>query len=135
MYELIPIKEQEFDEEWEQIFRNMIAPVAIRSKGRVSADSLLEDFHSGRCQAWAVLCHGVVTTIALTRSIIYRGGRRVFRIDLCSGRLVDAKAFIGKFEDIARELHADAVRIGGRKGWERELDGYKEISRILEREL
>jgi hypothetical protein len=122
------------DEELE-LARVMLKPLVDRSRGRISMELLERSFLSGEAQLWFVTEDGVTSSAAVTRIINYPDGRRVFRIDGAAGLLQDGQEFIGTLERIAQRQGCTSVRIEGREGWQRSLEGYSEVARILEKEI
>lgn len=73
--------------------------------------------------AWAIALHP--TDAGLVCSVLACGGER----------MCDWLPLVGAMEQFAKDEGCKRVRIVGRKGWSRVLDGYREKHVVLEKEL
>ena len=132
--ELVAVKPGPMDEATHARFVELLRPIEHRSRGRITVGTIFDDHASGRCQCWVVLEAGDIGSVLVSRILVYPGGRRVLRFDFGGGRKNDVQLFQPEMERLCRESKCDAMRVEGRKGWERELYhfGWRETGRILE---
>ena len=92
------------------------------------------DILAGRQLLWLIMGNGLEAAVTTRLSMI--GGAPIVTITACSG--YESSRWLAlheKIERYARDQGAKALRIIGRKGWERVLDGYRAQHVILEKEL
>lgn len=106
------------------IERTQLSEFADIERDILTGDQLLWLAWSGQIEA------------AATTHLIKTGGKPVLVITACSGHNRERwLPLLAKIEDYARKEGASCVRIYGRKGWERALNGYRVEHVILERAL
>lgn len=132
--ELLAIAPGPMDPETRERFIELLRPIEERSHGRITIDEIFKDHLKRECQCWAVLDGVEIVSVLVSRILVYPSGRRVLRFDFGGGRKADVHRFQPDMERLCRESNCDAMRLEGRKGWERELEehGWHEVGRILE---
>lgn len=122
-------------EEDEAAFRVMLKPIADRSRGRITLDTIMGDIEYGVIQAWAVMEDEDMVSVVCTRVIDYDSGKRVFRVDYAAGRIQDATEFMPQLLELARGVQAHTIRIEGREGWKKIFPDWQHVSTIIEKEI
>lgn len=92
-----------------------------------------KDVLSGRDYLWLAVSDQTVKAAATTQ-LSRVGDRTICLIVACGGR-ANWKALLPGIEAYARAEGCSEMRIGGRPGWERALDGYASKYVILQKEL
>jgi hypothetical protein len=94
-----------------------------------------EDVCAGRSLLWVVRKNAEIVAAAVT-SLAIANGRKFCTIVACGGRgLVDWQHFIERLEQFAKDENCRSIVIMGRRGWLRQLAGYKAVSTTIEKEL
>lgn len=129
------------NEVWETLF----ACLQRACKGRPGMDAglLFREASLGDAVLWALVDEDAQRAVGCiaTQAVAYQTGYQVLLVKACGlaeGVRVDdrnMKHVIRKLETAAIAQGLDAIRIEGRKGWGRVLDGYSEISRVIEKPL
>lgn len=119
---------------WEQV-EGFFRTFAELSKNEVTVAELLHQVLEGRRQCWAVWREGVIIACALTE--IVGQPTKAVQITFAAGkdRHDWRDAMVREIEAWGQSHGVVRCRIIGRKGWAREMPHYREISRVIEREL
>jgi hypothetical protein len=97
--------------------------------------SVEQDVKQNLALLWLVWDGEKVMAAAVTQ-LTTNNGLKVCTIVACGGEHRERWLFlIGKLEDHARDEGCARVRICGRRGWTKALDGYRVRSVILEKEV
>lgn len=98
-------------------------------------DEVEEDVMTGQALLWLIWRAPEIEGAAITQIVITQKSR-VCMIVACGGdNMRRWLPLVEKIENYARDEGCDAVRILGRKGWTRVLNGYRAPAVILERRL
>lgn len=115
----------------------LLAPALARDGWKVGVGHLRGLFESGGMQLWICLdtqAHQVIA--ALATEVLEYPQARVLSLAFCGGEQMERWAgWIEALEDVAKTGGCSAVRIPGRKGWERVFPGYEERLRVFEKQL
>jgi len=138
--EITPCSVDKFDEEdWSRAAE--LLEHAVSRYSDVDMFAILSDVADGTAQLWAITDEaGYGIGAMVTRVVEYPSEYTVFMIQLCGtegGRMTPEamQTATGHLEEVARHLGCDAVRICGRKGWGRILQGYVEVERTFDKVL
>jgi len=106
-----------------------------RSKGEVTAVGLLRQVMEGIRQCWVATDGDVVKACALTEICV--GPLKTVMLNFCAGEDRDLwrDEIVRTIEEWAKSIDSKRVRIICRPGWTREIKGYRETHRVLERDL
>lgn len=93
------------------------------------------DVLSGAAFVW-IAWSGQIEGVAVTK-LVTEGGERKCLILACAGVQSSTRwlHLLGRLEQFARDEACTAIRLCGRKGWRRVLDGYREPYVVLEKGL
>ena len=72
---------------------------------------------------------------AIVTQVIDRGRNKALLFYLAGGKLGEVKDMSEKLESLAKDTGCSKVLINGRAGWGKVLTGYKERTRVFEKEL
>jgi hypothetical protein len=112
------------------LLRRAIAATELSDFGEFETDVI-----AGRQLLW-IAWDGLAIEAAATTHLSRINGRTVCTITACAGRVMDQwLPLLSKIEDYAKAEGAGRMRIYGRKGWVRVLDGYKAEFTIMEKGL
>jgi hypothetical protein len=100
------------------------------SREPFAADDVWGRIEDGLSQLWSAEDAAAVTTID-----VYPNGDKSVQVWLAGGTLESVVRITGYIEEWARTKGAKCVKISGRRGWLRALDGYREAAVIMQKEL
>jgi hypothetical protein len=131
--ELLCIDPKRVDEIWphaEPLLRS-----ACRRTGLSAFADLKADILSGRSLLW-IAWNGEAIEAAAATVLINSENGKVCIIAACGGRGIDRwLSLIGGIETYARNEGCARIRIYGRKGWQRLLEGFEHKHVIMDKEL
>lgn len=126
--DLICVDPKEVDQVWP--YAGGMIKAAIERTGLSDFADIEKDVFSGDQLLWLIISDKIEAAGTTQLS----GG--VCTITACSGHLMERWVSLHKrIEKYAKDEGCSAVRIYGRKGWERVLDGYKVEHVVLEKAL
>lgn len=113
----------------------LLAPAIERSQGDHSLETTLEALKSGHSQLWIVHGEEGIASAAVTSIAVYPTGQKWLEVAFLGGR--DAENWANIAMDaamtFAKERGCKGVRIFGRRGWLRRLDGIAETVTVFEK--
>ena len=113
----------------EPLLRPAIEDVGLSDFADIEAEIL-----EGRALVW-LAWNGQIAAAAST-SICRVGEDRICILTACGGHGIDDwLSLLGKIEEYAKLEGCKAMRIYGRDGWLRALDGYRKKAIVIEKEL
>lgn len=131
--ELVCVDPQRIREIWPHV--SPLLRAACCRTGLNAFSDIEADILAGRSLLWVAWNGRAVESAAATILINSEIGR-VCIITVCGGSGMERwLALIGQIEDYARDEGCARVRIYGRKGWLRVLDGYQQKYVIMDKEL
>lgn len=108
--------------------------------GRYETEDIFDFLKDGRMTLW-VCFHAMdqkINGIVVTYELEYPR-KRVFNILLCAGKGLKEcyKPMLELLEKVAKKRKCDSIEVNGRQGWMRLMkkDGYKEVTRLIEKEI
>jgi hypothetical protein len=117
------------DEHWERCSPFLQAALD-RSIGGYTLAHVKEEIEKGNAQFFPT-----VNSAGVTRIVPYPSGLKVIELWLAGGNLWELKQSNINAMRWAREIGCHKSVIYGREGWQRELEGYREASRTLVKDL
>lgn len=130
---LVCVDPKRVSEVWPHV-NHLLKGACCRTKLNAFSD-IEADILAGRSLLW-VAWNGRAIESAAATILINSEARKVCIITVCGGS--DMKRWlplIGQIESYARREGCERVRIYGRKGWLRVLDGYEQKYVIMDKEL
>jgi len=97
--------------------------------GLLNLDDVRDGLASGLFELW------VGDNSAIVTQVIDTGRDKALLFYLAGGKLSELKRMSEKLESLAKDSECSKVLINGRAGWGKALTGYKERTRIFEKEL
>jgi len=131
--ELVCIDPKRVSEAWPHV--SPLLKAACHRTGLNAFSDIEADIVAGRSLLW-VAWNGQAIESAAATILINSGSGKVCIITACGGS--DMKRWlplIGQIENYARREGCARIRIYGRKGWLRVLDGYEQKHVIMDKEL
>jgi len=106
-----------------------------RAGGDLTAGQLLEQIVKKTRQMWVAIIDGKVKACALTQ--VMDPPAETVVLDFCAGEGREdwRDDMVAEIEAWARHLGKRRVRIICRPGWAREIKGYRETHRVIEKDL
>jgi hypothetical protein len=131
--ELVCIDPKQTGEIWPHV-RSLLQEACRRTELNSFAD-IESDILAGRSLLWVAWNGSVIESAAATVLINSESGK-VCIITVCGGSGMERWLHLaGQIEDYARREGCAWVRIYGRKGWLRVLNGYEQKHVIMDKEL
>ena len=131
--ELVCVDPKRVHEIWSHA-RHLLKAACRRTELNAFAD-IEADILSGRSLLWLAWSEGAIEAAAATILINSDVGK-VCIITGCGGRgMTDWLPLLGEIEAYAKREDCARVRIFGRKGWLRVLDGYTQRHVIMDKDL
>lgn len=131
--ELVCVDPKQVHEIWPHV--GALLKAACRRTGLTAFVDIEADILGGRSLLWIAWSEGKIESAAATVLIDSERGK-VCIITACAGRgMKHWLPLIGGIENYARDEGCNCVRIYGRKGWLRVLDGYRQTHVIMDRRL
>jgi len=106
-----------------------------------SVEDAVERVLEHRTQMWALMDEDSLRGVMLTSFVSYPSGYKVMVIDHAVMEpgyetTPEEMRFVAEYiEPLAKSEGCHAMRITGRKGWARVLEGYTEVSRTFDKRL
>jgi len=97
--------------------------------GLLNLDDVKDGLASGLFELW------VGDNSAIVSQVINTSHNKALLFYLAGGELEELKDMSEQLESLAKEAGCSKVLINGRAGWGKALTGYKERTRIFEKEL
>jgi hypothetical protein len=130
---LVCIDPQRVSEVWPYV--RPLLKAACHRTGLNALSDIEGDILAGRSLLW-IAWNGEAIDAAAATILINSEIGKICVITACGGRdLRNWLPLIGKIETYAKHERCARVRIYGRKGWLRVLDGYRQQHVIMEKEL
>jgi hypothetical protein len=124
-------------QEWQPL-RLLLWAAIDRSNGEADPDATLIDVVRGRAQLWGVRKHEEIQGVVVTKVLRFPSGKKTLLIELAAGNDLtfdEMRGIMGRLEHYGRVMECEAVRIYGRQGWAKVLEGYGQPFTVLEKEL
>lgn len=109
--------------------RPFIEAALDRDIGTHTADDVLELLETGPVQLWPTPNAAMVTVVETYPQ------KKMLRGWLSGGNLEEIQAMEPRIRAWAKRQGCDVIVIGGRKGWLRAFEGYREASTVMVREI
>jgi hypothetical protein len=130
--DLLCVDPKNIQQVWPQA-RDLIR-AAIEQTGLSEFSDIETQVLSGDQLLWLAISDHIEA--AATTHLIKTSGKPVLTVTACSGHQRERwLPLFSRIENYAKQEGASRVRIYGRKGWERVLEGYRTEYVILERQL
>lgn len=128
------IQADEVDTVWADV-TPYLQNVLPRSHGEYTIDSVRHALLKRDMQLWIGYEDSIVY-VGITELVSYPSGKLVAIISMLAGERVDEWLnHMDLFENWARDVGAESIRILGRPGWKKKLPGFRPIYSVLERTL
>lgn len=115
-----------------------VAPLLCRATAKTGLSAFAEierDILGGRALLW-IAWDGAAIEAAASTGLQQTDGGKVCVITACAGlNMVTWLPLIARIEAYARDEGCRCVRIFGRKGWVRVLDGYRQTHAVIDKRL
>ncbi len=126
---------EQIDSLWDK-FSHHVTRLERESKLLLS-DALRLDLKQAKRQLWGFQDDDKVTGIAITEIYETPTGKACEVVGACGTESSKGQidAIIERIESWSRDVGCTRVRFGGRRGWSRRLNGYRQVGIILEKEI
>ena len=114
--------------DWGKV-KNLLELALEYSDGLSSIDDVKNMLDESRGDLWIGKESAIVTQLLQVRN------KKALLYYLAGGDLIELKEMTKHIEDLAKEAGCSKVLINGRAGWGKALGGYKERTRVFEKEL
>tara|TARA_R110002153_G_scaffold73691_2_gene192212 strand:+ start:720 stop:1085 length:366 start_codon:yes stop_codon:yes gene_type:complete len=116
------------NEDWSKV-KGYLEAALEYSDGLSSIEDVRDMLAENRADLWVGEKSAIVTQALNGR------GKRALLYYLAGGDLKELKKMTNSIERLAKEAGCSKVLINGRAGWGKALGGYKERTRVFEKEL
>jgi hypothetical protein len=108
---------------------------AIQNVGLSDFDDIASEILTGGALVW-IAWDGEKIAAAASTTLQRIGPDSICVLTACGGQKMDSwLSLLGKIEDYAKAEGCKALRIFGREGWLRVLDGYQKTAIVIEKEF
>jgi len=135
-YKMGVIGPNDLDSVWNTV--KPLLQMALVSIGDMTAECIKNEIAENRNQLWVVTNEDEWCVCAfVTQTLTYSDSKKVTVINYLGGEDFHlwGQGLLTELESTLKEQGVSALRIIGRKGWERLLMGYSHNSTIIEKEL
>ena len=114
--------------------RARLLPAIERSRGMITEDEVFEKLTALQWQCWVAYAESDLKAAIVTRILESRSGKRVVQAVLAGGddRRLWQRPIVERLKQFTQDEQCQALRIVGRKGWERVYPEFKVDQIVLE---
>lgn len=106
---------------------------AVENVGLSNFELIAADILSGKDLLWIVWSGKIEGAASTSWQVV--GGEKICVLTAGGGNMRQCLPFLWKIEEYAKAEGCKAVRVFGREGWLRALEGYRKTAIVIEKEL